>query len=776
MMEYRGLTDEEVRKRTEAGDVNVQEERLSKSTKDIILDNSLTYFNFVNTVLFVIVLITGNIKNGTFILTIIANTCIGIYQELKARKLLNRMHLMVETKAEVLRNDTWMQIPVREIVMDEIVRIESGMQVPADIEVLEGYIEVNESMLTGEPDTVGKKEGAHAYSGTIVTAGTCVAKVYRVGKKCISASIMEEAKKYKKASSKLHEDLEKLLRIISVAIIPTGIILYLVQQNWIGLTWREAAIKTVAAMVGMIPEGLVVLTSVALMVSTIRLSRRQALVQDLFSIESLARVDTICLDKTGTLTAGSMAVSTVIPLFRHTEEEVQMIMKSYLFGTENGNATQNAMIGYFGMEELIAQTEDLPFSSDRKYAGKALAGHGTYYTGAVNFLFPDGCPAVARRIRPFLDGGQRIIVLAHSSAEHFLPNELPDDLEPVAMIAIKDILRDHVEDIMKYFTEEDVTIKVISGDDPATVSSLAAQAGVPNAAQYVDMSKAPLRYEELASTYTVFGRVLPDQKKKLVEAMQALGHTVAMTGDGVNDVPALKRADVSIAMAAGASAAKDSANIVLLNNDFALMPDIIREGRRVINNISRASSMYLVKTVFSILLSLYVVIMQQSYPFLPIHLTLISTFGVGLPTFLLQMEPSMERVKGRFFANALRNAIPSATAVFLGSFLCLLLRMILNMPIEEYYAVFVSLTSMIYMYTLYRVYQPPTKQRYAVIASMCVLTVLAMLLLKSLLQLHFSWITLLIIIPCGAGLIFLIQYLSAACDKVISLIEKPRKG
>lgn len=774
-MEYRGLREEEVQQRIEQGEVNVQEERMTRSVRDIILANSVTFFNLINLALFAIVLLTGNIKNGAFIGTVIANTCIGIYQELKAKKLLDGMHLMVESKCMALRDEAWKEIPVHEIVLDDVIRIEMGMQIPADLEVLEGNLEVNESMLTGEADTVEKHVGDHAYGGTVVTSGNCIGKVYRVGKKCISASIMEEARKYKKARSKLHEDLEKLLKIISFAIVPTGIILYLVQKNGIGLVWQEAAIKTVAAMVGMIPEGLVVLTSVALAVSTMRLSRRQALVQDLFSIESLARVDTICLDKTGTLTAGSMAVTDVIPLFGHNEEEITSVMKSYLYGSEKANATQQALIERFGTEAKYAQTSDLPFSSDRKYAGKSLQGMGSYYTGAVNFLFPQGCPAVMHRITPFLEKGERILVLAHSDETEVRKDHVPEDLEPVAMIAIKDVLRDHVQEIIQYFTDEDVTIKVISGDDPATVSSLARQAGIPHADQYVDMSKARLNYEELADQYTVFGRVLPDQKKKLVEAMQANGHTVAMTGDGVNDVPALKKADVSIAMAAGAAAAKDSANIVLLNNDFALMPDILKEGRRVINNISRASSMYLVKTVFSILLSLYVVIMQQSYPFLPIHLTLISTFGVGMPTFVLQMEPSMERVKGRFFSTAFRNAIPSACAVFLASFACLLLRVLLKLSVEENYAIFVSLTGMIYMYTLYRVYQPPTKMRTAVIVSMTILTVAAMLLLKSLLQLHFRWTTFLIIVPCGIGLIFLIQYLSAAYDSVSGWIAKAAK-
>ena len=774
-MEYRGLREEEVQQRIQQGEVNVQEERMTKTTKEILLSNSLTYFNLVNLALFIIVLISGHIKNGTFIITVICNMCIGIYQELKSKKLLDGMHLMTETKCMVLRDDEWKELPVREIVLDDIIQVEAGMQVPADIEVIDGNLEVNESMLTGEPDTVEKTVESHAYSGTVVTSGRCIAKVYRVGKKCISASIMEEARKYKKARSKLHEDLERLLRVISIAIIPTGLILFFVQKNSIGLVWQEAAIKTVAAMVGMIPEGLVVLTSVALAVSTVRLSRKQALVQDLFSIESLARVDTICLDKTGTLTAGSMEVTDCIPLFGNDPEEIRRVMQSYLYGTVSGNATQNAMIQWFGTEAVYEQTGDLPFSSDRKYAGKSLAEKGSYYTGAVNFLFPHGCPPVAHRISPYLEKGQRVLVLAHSSEETVRKDGLPEDLEPVAMIAIKDVLRDHVEDIMRYFTEEDVTIKVISGDDPATVSSLAKQAGIPNADRYVDMSKAPLKYDELSDMYTVFGRVLPDQKKKLVEALQANGHTVAMTGDGVNDVPALKKADVSIAMAAGASAAKDSANIVLLNNDFALMPDILKEGRRVINNISRASSMYLVKTVFSILLSLYVVVMQQSYPFLPIHLTLISTFGVGLPTFLLQMEPSMERVKGRFFTNAFRNAVPSAAAVFLASFICLIMRMLLKLSAEENYAIFVTLTSLVYMYTLYRVYQPPTKLRITVIVSMTVLTGLAMLFLNPLLQLSFRWSTFLIIVPCGAGLIFLIQYLSAAYDNAYAWVSKAVK-
>jgi cation-transporting ATPase E len=761
---YEGLSEKEAAEKKRQGFVNGETKRMSRSYKEIVKGNTLTYFNFVNIVLFLLVCLTGQFNNTLFIFTMIANTCIGIFQEIKSKQLLDKMAILVVTKVEVKRDGQWKEIPVAEIVLDDLIRLDGGDQIPVDGDVVDGYLEVNESMLTGESNTVLKQKENHVYAGTIVTSGEAYAHVTRVGKNCLASTIMEEAQKEKKAESKLHNDLNKLIRVISYAIIPIGIILYIVQKNSLGMQWQDSILKMVAAVVGMIPEGLVVLTSIALAVSVIRLSQKKVLVQDLFSIESLARVDTICLDKTGTLTQGTMKVTQVRPLFDANAEHIKDVMGSYYSDTEKPNATSKAMMEYFGTNHQYAKGKILPFSSDRKYAGAELKGEGTFYVGAVNFLFPKGSPIVNKYLQEHTEAGERVVVIAHSQQP--LGDALPEDLEPMAIVAIHDVLRDHVQDIMKYFRKQDVDIRVISGDDPATVSALAKQAGIPYAELFVDMSKTKESVEDCAANYTVFGRVLPDQKKALVKALQKQGRTVAMTGDGVNDVPALKTADVSVAMAAGASAAKDSANIVLLDNDFGRMPSIVDEGRRVINNISRASSMYLVKTIFSMLLSIYVILMVREYPFLPVHLSVISAFGVGLPTFFLQLEPSFERVEGGFFSNAFKNSLPSALAVFLTAILSMLIRDSFYLPDERFYGIFVTVTCFIYLYTLYRVYYPPTKLRWGVFIAMGICMLVFFVFFEHLVNVSYEWIDLTVIIPFMALEPFLISLIARIYDAI----------
>ena len=762
---YNGLTTEQVKEKKEQGLVNVTDNTLTRSYEDIIRSNLLTYFNIVNAVLFLFVLITGHIQNGTFFITVLFNSAIGIYQEIRAKKLLDSLKIMVAAKVSVCRDGIWEEIPTEEIVQDDLIRIESGMQIPADGVLLNGYLEVDESMLTGESEHVSHKAGEEISSGTICTSGTAEVQVLRVGKDSASANIMAEAGKYKKAKSELNESLTRLLHIISIAIIPTGIILFATQYFEIGLTWQDADLKTVAAVVGMIPEGLVVLTSIALAVSSMNLAKKQVLVQDLFSIESLARVDTLCLDKTGTLTKGTMKVNDVKPLLDYSTNYAEGLLRSFMAAEENPNVTSQAMIEYFGKKEDFLIDSYLPFSSDRKYTAAHIPDEGTFYLGAVTFLFPKGCPAANKWLSTYTSRGCRVLVLGKSYEDEDWESGLPDDLEPVALVAITDVMRDNVSEIMEYFRKQDVAIKVISGDDPATVSSLAIQAGIPNATQYIDMSQASGSMEDIVSNNTVFGRVKPDQKKALVEALQELGHTVAMTGDGVNDVPALKTADASIAMAAGSSAAKDSASMILLDNDFAHMPAIVDEGRRVINNISRAASMYLVKTVFSILLSIfYVILMHQEYPFLPIHLTLVSAIGVGIPTFFLQYEPSYDRVQENFFRPAFRNAVPAAFTVFITALYCLAVRFLFHLPIERYYGIFVSLTGFIYLYTLFRVYSPPTKLRIAVISAMAVILVAVLVLFPSFFSISFRAYDIIYIALGIAMIIFLNKWLIKAYD------------
>lgn len=747
-----GLTAKQVHELTVKGKANTSPKANSRSYQDIVKQNVWTYFNLINLILFLLILTTGDLSNGLFIFTAFFNTCIGIVQECRAKKINDRLSLLIEDTIDCKRDGKWGRVRSEELVPGDLIRLKSGMQIPADGVVEEDFIEVNESMLTGEPLQVYKKAGDSLYGGTTVTSGSCKATITKTGKACISQQILTEAYRHKKTKSPLQEDLQKLLKGISIAIIPTGIALFFVQYQSLGLTYSEAVTRSVSAVIGMIPEGLVVLSSLALAVGSIRLSQKNVLVQDLFAIESLARVDTICVDKTGTLTKGKMKVIDTKTVNGFDQDALTTILKNYVRAFEEDNATSLAIKEAFPKDDTYKITSTLPFSSDRKYAGCSMEGMGSYYLGAVQFLFPCGEAELKAKMKDYTKQGCRTLVIAHSKEEEINRNELPMDLEAIGFVVLQDVLKENVAEILNYFKEQGVTIKVISGDDPVTVSALATQAGIENADQYADMTQNKYRDMRGLRNCTVFGRVMPSQKKAIVKALQAEGHSVAMIGDGVNDVPALKCADVSVAMASGASSAKDCAGIVLLDSDFGNMPDVLKEGRRVINNISRASSMYLVKTCFSILLSLWVILGKQSYPFLPIHLTILSTFAVGFPTFILQMEPSFERVKGNFIFKAFRTALPSSITIVLAAWLTQLLENVGFLTSERYNTILLLLTAYAYLYTLYKVYYPLTKLRKVTIVSMAIGILLSMILLRSSVQCGFHILDLLILVP-GAVII-----------------------
>lgn len=689
--------------------------RMTRSFREILSANLLTYFNFVNLVLFILVCLTGEYRNALFMGTVVFNAFMGIKQELKAKKLLDQMSIMVETKTEILRNDEWISLPTSEIVKDDIFRIKAGNQIPADGIVMEGSIEVNESMLSGESDIVVKTENDKVYAGTIVTADHALIQATNVGKECTASKIMADAQRETRARSVLRSDLDKMIRMISFIIIPVGITLFLVQHFSIHLSRNEAILKTVAALVGMIPEGLVVLTSIALTLSVIREAKQNVLVQDLFSIESFARIDTVCLDKTGTLTTGNMKVVDVIP-YDISLSQFSRILSSYLYQMQDINATSLALSDHFHEEEIFKKKDVLSFSSERKYAACLLEEAGAIYIGAYESLFPekDKDPL----IEEYAKKGQRVVVAAKSNI--FMKQGLPEDLAMIGIIVLEDEIRTNAADIIQYFIEEGLSIRILSGDDPETVSSLARLCGIPYASDYVDMSKPHEDCDELIQKYSIFARVRPEEKKQLIMAMQKEGHHVLMCGDGVNDVSALKCADASAAMNAGSDAAKNTANVVLLDDDFALIPSIIEEGRRVINNISRASSMYFVKTIFSVLLSVYVILFQEAYPFLPIQLTFIGAIGVGIPTFVLQMEPCFEKIEGDFMKKAFEKALPSAIAISLTVIICLWMQDVLHYTDARMNAIFVFLTAYIYICTLLRIYFPFTKLRIGIIALMCI--------------------------------------------------------
>ena len=732
---YEGLSSKQVQERFEKHLNNEKVKKLTKSNAQIIRQNVFTYFNFINLILFILVLLTGKIKNGLFLGTVIFNACIGIYQQTKSKKLLDRLSFLVEDTIKVKRDGKWISISLEEIVVDDLIGIVSGMQFPVDGIVLDGNGEADESSISGESQLVEKQVNDFIYAGTNLTSGKVLVKVEHVSKQCIIYRMIEDASKESPASSCLHQDLEKMIKIISICIIPAGVLLFLTQYMFMHLTMQDALLKTIAALVGMIPEGLVVLTTIALAVSTIRESKNHVLIQDLFSIEALARVNTVCFDNTGTLTTGNMNVVHVEYL-GNDKNEVNTLLGSYLQNEEAFNQTSQALLEYFDVNHAYALGETLPFSSKRKYAAKVLKGKGTLYVGAYSYLCEEADASLQAKIDFYTQQGKRVLAVGFRQEETI---DSSDAMSIIALVVIQDEMRKNAKEIIAYFKKQNIQVCMISGDDPKTVASLAKMAGVDNSEHYVDVSRSYESMDALAANYTIFGRVRPEEKKQLVCAMQKQGKIVLMSGDGVNDVPALKVADVSISIKDASSAAKNTANIILMDNDFSKIPSIVNEGRRVINNISRASSMYLVKTVFSFLLTLYVICTRNAYPFLPIHLTLISAIGVGIPTFILQMEPSFERIQGKFLRNAFLKALPSSLTVFLAAFLCMHFKRMYSISELRFYGIFVFLSGYVYLWTLLKVYQPFTKRRLLVIGCMSILLGACLVCFESIINVSIQW-------------------------------------
>ena len=732
---YEGLSSKQVQERFEKHLNNEKVKKLTKSNAQIIRQNVFTYFNFINLILFILVLLTGKIKNGLFLGTVIFNACIGIYQQMKSKKLLDRLSFLAEDTVKVKRDGKWVSISLEEIVVDDLIEIVSGIQFPVDGIVLDGNGETDESSISGESQLVEKQVNDLIYAGTNLTSGKVLVKVEHVSKQCMIYRMIEDASKESPASSYLHQDLEKMIKIISICIIPAGVLLFLTQYMFMHLTMQDALLKTIAALVGMIPEGLVVLTTIALAVSTIRESKNHVLIQDLFSIEALARVNTVCFDKTGTLTTGNMNVVHVEYL-GNDKNEVNTLLGSYLQNEEAFNQTSQALLKYFDVNHAYALGESLPFSSKRKYAAKVLKGKGTLYVGAYSYLCEEADASLQEKIDFYTQQGKRVLAVGFHQEEAI---DSSDAMSIIALVVIQDEMRKNAKEIIAYFKKQNIQVCMISGDDPKTVASLAKMAGVDNSEHYVDVSRSYESMDALASNYTIFGRVRPEEKKQLVCAMQKQGKIVLMSGDGVNDVPALKVADVSISIKDASSAAKNTANIILMDNDFSKIPSIVNEGRRVINNISRASSMYLVKTVFSFLLTLYVICTRNAYPFLPIHLTLISAIGVGIPTFILQMEPSFERIQGKFLRNAFLKALPSSLTVFLAAFLCMHFKRMYSISELRFYGIFVFLRGYVYLWTLLKVYQPFTKRRLLLIGCMSILLGICLVCFESIINVSIQW-------------------------------------
>ncbi|MCU6783157.1 HAD-IC family P-type ATPase [Anthropogastromicrobium aceti] len=731
---FQGLTQAEVEARIADGQVNAIQDSSNRSVKDIVMGNTLTFFNFINIVLLALVLSVRSYKNMLFIFIIIANTLIGIFQEIKAKITLDKLKILTVSHVDVIRDGVKKSVTVSELVKDDVILLKSGGQIPADGVILDGEVDVNESLLTGESDSIHKTCGSKVLSGSFVTSGKAMCLLTEVGHDCYMEKLSSEAKQFKRYKTELQRNLDTILKFISIIIVPLGIILF-AKQYWIsGSTYEQAALDTVAAVLGMIPEGLVLLTSVALALGAVRLARRSTLVRELFCIETLARVDTLCLDKTGTITEGHLCVQGEESV--KEDIDLEQLMGRMVSALGDENETFQALRQHYKRNQSTNTKLVLPFSSERKFSGVVFEGEGTYLMGAYQFIFPQADPAVLEKIAEYASQGLRVLTIAHS------PNEMTDytlaeDFEIVGFVFMTDVVRKNAPDILGYFEEQGVDLKVISGDDPVTVAAIAARAGLKDADKYIDATTIHTdeEMEDAILKYSVFGRVTPKQKQQMVRLLKQNGRTVAMTGDGVNDVLALKDADVSIAMASGSEAAKNTANLVLLNSDFASLPHIVNEGRRVINNIKAAASMFLIKTGFSVLTALLTIIVGQNYPFQPIQLSVINGCAVAIPTMLLQLEPSFQKVNKHFFREVLRMSMPAAITITAMITIINNIGHSIGTPREMLSTVCVLATGWVYLITLRQVYSPMTGYRKFVIYLMQTAYLVAMVIGQRIMEL-----------------------------------------
>ncbi len=670
-----GLTDEEVRQRVEEGLTNRADISTDKTTKEIVISNVFTYFNLIFLVITILLIMVGSFRNLTFLPIIIGNTVIGIVQEIRAKKTLEKMSLLNAPHADVIRNGSVKQISTEELVKDDVILLTAGKQICADAVVISGNIQVNESLLTGEADEVEKTEGSTLMSGSFVVSGECYARLEKVGNESYISKLSLEAKSMGgKEQSEMIRSINLIVKWVGIVIIPIGLILFWQSHFVNGESITKSVTSTVAAIIGMIPEGLYLLTTVALALSTMKLARKKVLLHDMKSIETLARVDVLCVDKTGTITEPDMKLKEIFLCKNSgadgtqtalTLDELKSLILDYANASVDNNATMLALKAY-AADALTNNTSALhrtavsqqAFSSSLKY-GSVTFSDGTYLLGAPEFIMHEDFARIEEEIIPYADKGDRVLLFARYDGEN-VENGINGSVTPLGFVALANPIRENAVKTFEYFKSQGVAIKVISGDNPRTVSRIAIQAGIESAESFVDAATLDTedKIADAVNKYTVFGRVTPKQKKQLVKALQAKEHTVAMTGDGVNDILAMKDADCSVAMASGSEAAAQAAQVVLLDSDFAHMPDVVYEGRRVVNNIQRSASLFLVKNIFSLLLSLFSVILMVTYPLEPAQVSLISMFTIGVPGFLLALEQNKDRIKGHFITNVMLKALP----------------------------------------------------------------------------------------------------------------------
>ena len=730
----KGLTSAEAEGRMEDGLYNIDTQPKTKTIRRICFDNIVTLFNILNLILGIAVLLVGSYKNMLFLGVMFFNTVIGIIQEIRAKRTIDKLSIVSASKVTAVRDGEKTKLGVNEIVLDDIIEFTQGNQIPVDCIVIQGECEVNESLLTGESDAVHKNVGDMLLSGSFIVSGRCYARTEHVGSENYAAKISAEAKYIKKVNSEIMITLNRIIKFLTFVILPLGIIMLLrqyfmpadVEQEMVKTLFgsvspalQQAVVNTVASVTGMIPEGLVLLTSTVLAVSVIRLATHKVMVQELYCIETLARVDVLCLDKTGTITEGCMAVDDYVVYDDSIEKEnLYDAVCALTSALDDTNATFMALKDKFTDKTSLVSDKTVPFSSEKKWSGAHFVNSGSYIMGAAEFILQQVPPRLQELLSDY-SKNYRTIIICHSDNE-FNNSDLPKDIRVLGIVLLNDKIRAEAPATLRYFDEQGVNVKVISGDNPVTVADVARRADVKGYDKYIDATtlKTDEDIDEAIEKYTVFGRVTPAQKKKFVTSLQSHGHTVAMTGDGVNDVLALKEADCSIAMAAGSDAARSVSQLVLLDSNFASMPRVVAEGRRSINNIQRSSTLFIVKTIFSTILAVLFIFLNAKFPFQPIQLTLVNAFTIGIPSFILALEPNKERIQGRFLFNILRNSIPGGVVTVIGIMLCVTAMGVFGLDYEQYSTLSVCLTAIIALMVLFKVSYPFNPLRVALFAVM----------------------------------------------------------
>ncbi len=752
-----GLNSEQIRQREREGYVNNTEKKYSKSYASIFLENLLTFFNLLCILCAIFLIIAKAPVTQLFFVIIFAiNIFIGIVQEIKAKHKIDKLSLLTSPNAKVVRNGEEKEIEISKIVLDDIIILKTGQQIPVDCIVKEGYIEVNESLLTGEAVPIKKEAGEKLLAGSFISSGTCKVIAEKVGKHTYLQSLSARASRYKKPKSELLNATRSIIRVVGV-LIPL-ICLGMAFINWNnyvpqeGITQMQYTIqRTASVAIGMIPAGMMLLTSLALAAGVIKLTRYNTLVQDLYSLEMLARVNVLCLDKTGTITDGRMEVTGFIPLEDTKETEIKKVVPLILGTINDNNQTSIALFNYFGMSSQQNATKIVPFSSKRKYSAVTFPNRGTYALGAPEFVMPNMSKEIFDEVDKYASQGLRVLLIAHSEKEIIGEDKLPNDMKPKCLITLVDNIREDAIETINWFKENDVDIKIISGDNPITVAEVARRVGVRNADKFISLEG--LNEKEvinIANKYTVFGRVTPEQKAILVKSIKSAGNTVAMTGDGVNDILALKEADCAISVASGSEAARNVSNLVLMDDNFNSMPMVVNEGRRVINNVKKSSALFLMKTIFVALLSLSSIILQKSYPFTTDNMLMLEFFIIGIPSFFLSLQPNNDRVSGNFLGYVLTRAIPGALILLFGIVIIELGAVIspdLFLPYKNQMNLLVF--SFCGLVMLYRFCQPVNISRVILLVAsilLCVGTVIAQEFLKNtdldLLVKHGTWVSL----------------------------------